>query len=286
MAITYLQDLSRAAAAVYLYLDPPSGPSHLRLARRYDDVFPALPSGAGNVEIYAGPLTSGVLDWHEVVPGVPHWYAPYYLTGLTWTRGPARSITPTIQTHAPTRDSLDVIRERVEVGLNALVAAGHLRHPRQHFTVLTAPPVLEDAVFPAVAVHLDQATADQHFIGGFIGNSVTEGGQVRTDEGWWARYQVQVEAWSLNPDERRLLRRALRDILVAGRDVLELIGLLELEVSLADSEDFQSYNAPLYHTVAKLSYLAPDVIWSEAMPLREIIYPTDITGEDAAAALS
>lgn len=279
MAITYLQNLSRAAAAVYLYLDPPIGPSHLRLVRRYDDDFPASPTGAGNIEIYAGPLTAGVLDWHEVVPGVVHWYAPYYLTGLTWTRGDERSITPTIQTHAPTLDSLDVIRERIEVGLNALLADNHLRHPAQHFSVLTAPPLLEDTVFPAVAVHLNQATTDQHFIGGFIGNSTTEAGQVRIDEGWWSRYQVQIEAWSLNPDERRLLRRAFRDILVAGRDVLELLGLMELEVTWIDDEDFLPNNAPLYHTAAKLSYLSPDVIWSEGAPLREIVYPDDITGE-------
>ncbi len=285
MTIKYLQDLSRAAAAVYLYLEPPVGPSHLRLVRRYNQVFPALPTGAGNTEIYAGPLTAGVLDWHEVLPGAVHWYAPYYLTGTTWTLGTAHSITPTVQTHAPTLDSLDVLRERVEVGLNALLADGYLRHPRNQFSVLTAPPALEDACFPAVAVHLDQARADTHFIGGFIGNDTTETGQVSTNEGWWSRYQVQVEAWSLNPDERRLLRRALRDILVSGRDVLELIGLMELEVSLADSEDFQSYSAPLYHTLAKLTYLAPDVIWSEAAPLREIVITDDITGEAAADAL-
>lgn len=282
MTIKYLQDLSRAGAAVYLYLDPPAGPSHLRLVRRYDATFPALPTGTGNIEVYAGVPTGGILDWHEVVPGAVHWYAPYYLTGATWTLGTAYSITPTIQTHAPTLDSLDVIRERIEVGLNALLADGYLRHPRNQFNVLTAPPVLEDACFPAVAVHLDQAVADTHFVGGFIGDDTTEDGLQRETEGWWARYQVQVEAWSLNPDERRLLRRALRDILVSGRDVLELIGLMELEVSLADSEDFQSYNAPLYHTVAKLSYLAPDVVWSESTPLSEIALPVEITGEDAA----
>ena len=60
---------------------------------------------------------------------------------------------------------------------------------------------------------------------------------------------------------------------------------MELEVSLADNEDFQSYNAPLYHTVAKLTYLAPDVIWSEDAPLREIVITDDITGEAAADAL-
>ena len=142
MTIQYLQDLSRAAAAVYLYLDPPDGPSALRLVRRYDATFPALPTGTGNIEVYAGVPTGGILDWHEVVPGAVHWYAPYYLTGATWTLGTAHSITPTIQTHAPTLDSLDVIRERIEVGLNALLADGYLPDPPCEFLPGAAPPVL------------------------------------------------------------------------------------------------------------------------------------------------
>ncbi|MCK7579799.1 MAG: hypothetical protein MZV65_31660 [Chromatiales bacterium] len=53
---------------------------------------------------------------------------------------------------------------------------------------------------------------------------------------------------SLNPDEPLRLRRAIRDTLIAARDVLELCGIQELDVTLADDEDFQSYNAPLYRT--------------------------------------
>lgn len=36
----------------------------------------------------------------------------------------AQAVVPAVQTHAPTLDSVDVIRERLEIGLNALVEAG------------------------------------------------------------------------------------------------------------------------------------------------------------------
>jgi len=284
MAIQYLRNLDRAGAAVYLYLLPPDA-AELRLIRRFDDTFPLAPTGAGNIEIYAGLPVCGVIDWHEVLPGVEHFYAPYYRVGDTWTLGAIHSITPSLQTHQPTLDSLDVIRERVEVGLNSLVSQGFLHHPRGQFTVLTAPPVIDDSCFPAVAVRLEQATSDQHFIGGFIGSAIVDD-LLNETEGWWSRYQVQVESWSLNPDERRLIRRCLRDTLIAGRDVLELTGIMELDASFSDSEDFQQYSTPMYLTRASLNYLAPDVIWHSSLPLRVIEYPNEITVEDAIEAAS
>lgn len=279
--IRYLQDLNRAGAAVFIALAPPCGAVQMRVLRRWDDAFPSdAPDDPDAFVVYAGGAQAGVLDWHEVVPGVEHWYAAYYSIAGLWSRSDPVSITPSVQTHAPTLDSLDVIRERVEIGLNAMVTAGHLRHPRGRFAVLTAPPVLDDVVFPVVAVHLEQATPEQHFIEGFLGEEILEDGSWRDFEGWRSRYSVLAESWSLNPDERRLLRRAMRDVLVASRDVLELCGIQELDVTLADDEDFQSYSAPMYRSHARLSYLAPDVVWVETQPIAEVTMSIDIQAED------
>lgn len=272
MAIQYLQDLARPGAAVFLYLaDIPCAARQLRVLRRWDANFPEQPiEDAHTFAVFGGAPQAGVLDWHGLVPGVEHWYADYYWVDGVWQRGEPRAVVPTLQMHPPSLDSLDVIRERTEIGLNALVQAGVLRHPRGQFSVLTAPPVLDDVVFPAVAVHLEQAAPDQHYIGGFFSADVLESGCWRDGEGWRSRYSVMIESWSLNPDERRLLRRAIRDTLAASRDVLELCGIQELDVTLADDEDFQSYNAPLYRTHARLSYLAPDVIWVQTPPIRDL----------------
>jgi hypothetical protein len=264
MTIHYLQDLARPGAAVFAALaDIPCGARQMRVLRRWDANFPDAPvEDAETFAVFGGAPQTGVLDWHGLVPDIPHWYAVYYLVDDAWQRAEPQSIVPTRQVHPPSLDSLDAIRERVEIGLNALLDAGHLRHPRGRFTVLTAPPLFDDVAFPAVAVHLEQATPDQHFIGGFIGEERLENGCWQETAGWRSRYAVSIEAWSLNPDERRLLRRAIRDTVIAARDVLEMIGLQELEATVSDDEDFQSYNAPLYRTQTRLSYLAPDVVWS------------------------
>ncbi|MCK7579800.1 MAG: hypothetical protein MZV65_31665 [Chromatiales bacterium] len=141
-----------------------------------------------------GAPDTGVLDWHGLAPGVEHWYADYYWVDGVWQRSEPRAVTLTVQVHPPSLDSLDVIRERVEIGLNALVQAGILHHPRGAFGVLTAPPVLDDIVFPAVAVHLEQATPDQYSTGGFIGSDWLETGCRRDTEGWRLRYSVLVQS--------------------------------------------------------------------------------------------
>ena len=62
--------------------------------------------------------------------------------------------------------------------------------------------------------------------------------------------------WSLNVDERLVLRRALLSILMANRDVFEEAGMTELDVSFTDMEDFMSYSAPVYQAVGTVSCVA------------------------------
>jgi len=259
--IIYAQDLHRAGAAVYLALSPPAGVSHIRIERRYDDQFAELPGGPDTVPIYAGEPAVGALDWHDVLVGVPHWYAAYGLANGAWARlGSAVSVTPTAQPQAPRLDALDVLRERLEVGFNALLAAGVLTHPRGRFQVLLAPPALDDVAFPAVSIQLEQAAPDQQYIGGCLAEQVTESGDWEDQAGWYARYHVQVGLASFSPDERRLLRASLRDILISNRELLEWLAIQEMEVSLADHEDFSTYAATLYCTTARLIFLAPCTI--------------------------
>jgi len=259
--IAYAQDLHRAGAAVYLALRAPADVSHLRVERRYDDQFADLPGGPDTTTVYAGPPADGVLDWHEVLVGVPHWYAAYGLKRGVWVRyGSPVSVTPTAQPHAPRSDALDVLRERIEVGLNALLDAGVLTHGSGRFRVLFGPPALDGVEFPAVSLQLEQAAPDQQYIGGYLAAEVTESGDWSTQAGWYARYHVQVGLWSLNPDERRLLRASLRDILISNREIFELLGMQEMDVSLADHEDFTSYSATVYISTARLVFLAPCTI--------------------------
>lgn len=262
--ILYLQDLSRPGAAVLVTMAFPCRAQQMKLLRRWDNAFPEIPDDPQASVIYADEPVASVLDWHAVLPGIEHWYQPYFFLDGTWQRsGEPRVIVPTVQAHEPSMDSLDVIRERLEIGLNALLRNGLISHPRGVFAVLTAPPIIDDNAFPMIAVRLQQGASETHVIGGYFGTESLESGDVREFDGWLSRYRVQVEIWSLNPDERRLLRRAVRDILVANRDILEVLGLQELDVTFGDDEDYESHSATIYRTHASLSYLAPDVVWTD-----------------------
>ena len=267
--IRYLQNMKRPGAAVFVSCHPPEGTYRVRVCRRYDDAFADVPEAEDGFVVNDSALT-GALDWRGVIPGVEHWYAAFYLGPDGWTRSEPKAVTPTAETHAPYIDSLDVIRERVEIGLRALVDADILTHPRGHFAVLTAPPQFEDIIFPAVAVQLDQASPEEQFVGGFLGEELLDDGDIRDFSGWRSRYTVEIGAWSLNPDERRLLRRSLRDIIIANRDVFDVLGLQELTVSMSDSEDFQSYASPLYMSVLRCMYAAPDIIHSDSGAIADI----------------
>jgi hypothetical protein len=287
--IRYAHNLDRAGAAVYLALACPSAVDFIRVERRYAD--PAdhaeaeQPGGAGATLIYAGPPTDGVLDWHEVLVGVPHWYVLYGRdVGGTWGRlGAAVDLTPTAHGQTPRLDAMDVLRERLEVGFNALLASGILAYPDARIRVLLGPPAIDHVAFPAVAVNLEQAAPDQQYIGGALLESHTESGDWEAQAGWYARYHVQVGIWALNPDERRLWRAALRDTLIANREVLEWLGIQEMETSLSDHEDFNTYAAPLYCTTASLRFLAPCTITLTVDALRDVVTAVVVTPESARA---
>lgn len=239
----------------------------MRVLRRYDAAFPPDPDnpGVGSVQVAGGDrVTRFAVDWQNVVPDVEHFYAPYYLIDGAWELGEAKSIVPSVQVQPISNDSVDLLRERIEAGLNALVDVGLLQHPEGRFDVMLGPPQFETVVFPAVALQTEVNNQDEQFIGSFLGSSMIGERTSRDFRGGFARYTVNVATWSLNPDERRVLRHALRDIIQANRDLLEMLGIQELEYSLRDDEDFQSYNAPIYRVIATLNYMAPDYIEDDA----------------------
>ncbi len=261
MSVVYLNNLDRSGGAVHLVLCPPVGATQLVVLRRHDDAFnDDFTQDQSSVVIYRGGITNSILDWQGILPCVPHWYKPFYYVNNEWQSAAAQSITPTIETHPPLGDSLDVVRERVEIGLNALVAARHLHHPRQRFHVLTAPPQMDDVVFPCVAVYLSRNNQEEQFVGSFISEGKWDNNQVHGIYGGLGRYSVQIITFSLNHDERRLLRLSLRDILIANRDLFESLGMYEMQYNFHDDEDFQSYSAPMYRTTCEMDYLAFDVI--------------------------
>ena len=76
-------------------------------------------------------------------------------------------------------------------------------------------------------------------------------------EGWLANVQIQIIAWSLNPDERIEMCKAIRRIIQANLPLFDYEGIIKIEISQRDLEDSTSYQASVYQSMCNFSCLAP-----------------------------
>lgn len=238
--------------ALRLFLQPPQGASQIRLLRKISDDFTgADDSGAtivGDDGKYILPLIVqypvAFTDVQGLVNGQVYYYRPYYWVSGAWTTDASVTATPAANYYRVNPEPLDILRTRLGLGLANEVTAGRLRHKTGAIPVLNAPPQFEDTPFPVVSVHLQNDAPEVRGIGDQI-TAWDDEGDDRVG-GWLARHQIDVMAWSLNPDERIALRQALKRIVIANLAVFDQLGVEQIEFSQSDSEDLQSYNAPVY----------------------------------------
>jgi hypothetical protein len=257
----------RCGGAIYVGLEPPCEALEWRLLRKAasavgedEDPFASVADPAAEVLISGREV--GTVDWYGLRDGVPYYYGGFWWDGAAWTASDPLLAVPAAVVQAPRQDPQEVIRERLEHGLNALLAAGHLRHPRNRFEVLTAPPQVETAVFPLAVVQLLSDTPQEHVLGDMLDIRESDADGTETEyDGWFSRYQIRATAFALNPDERRLLRRALKEIIIRNKGVFQSAGMMLVDCALSDTEDFQtSYSAPLYLTLMEITCTAASVI--------------------------
>ena len=138
--------------------------------------------------------------------------------------------------------------------------------------VLTAPPAFDDTYWPVVTVHLGNDASGERGIGEIVAHDSgpDESGFITEREGWLSRVSLTIVAWSLNPDERGLLRRAIHALVIGNLPVFEAAGMQQIDLSQDDTEDFTSFDAPVYQTVSTLRCIAPAVVSSESLAIREI----------------
>lgn len=185
--------------------------------------------------------------------------------GTRWQSSPIRSLSAGRSARDPTIDPLTLLRDRLMLGLADEVEAGQLHPHTGRIPVLTAPPQADTTAWPLVTLHLESDTAAERAIGEQLNRDRRSvDGLWWETEGWLSRYDLRVIGWSQNPDERFALRRALKRLIVGNLPVFAAHGLLTPDWSQQDSEDFTTYNAPVYQTVGTFSCLAPTLLtWPE-----------------------
>jgi Tfp pilus assembly protein PilV len=243
--------------AASILLNPPLTTVKLRILRNLTGTFTDQNSAT---LIYEGTETS-IVDTAALDNGIVVYYKPFYYNGTTWTTAAAKSITPNLTIVNRTVDVLSLVRDRLDLGLNALVTRGDLKHPNNIIPVLTASPQIEDTVFPIVTVHLTSDNDETHFIGDMeIIDQYNLDGTFTETSGWLSQYTLEIVVWSLNGDERKQVRSAMKSILQANIPIFSANEMEEISLQYADQEDFQSYNAPIYMANCTMRCLAPSVI--------------------------
>lgn len=263
-----------------------SGASRLRLLRRPDDAFTGPDDAAAYLVAEcdvadAGEFESAVLDTHMLVNGTRYHYRLYGEVGAAWDLLGEGSAVPAATYGDESVDVLSLVRERLEAGLRVEVQRGTLRPKGGAIAVLSAPPVFEETRWPVVVVSVQNDGPQVRALGEMLEEDETDGFDWTEHDGWLASQVVNVQGWSLNPDERIALRKALRRLVVANLPVFAAAGLQLVEFHQTDDQDFERYSAPVYITQGRFSCLAPVQVTSEVDAIDSVETTATIHGVDA-----
>lgn len=268
--ITFMQPLS-AGSSFRIIVSMPFGATRYRLLRRTDADF-AGADDAGAFPVYEGRLHC-IIDAIGMVDGTEYFYLDYHYINGQWQAGPrVMAGTPSAFYRGNSVNVQDILRYRLEMGLIEELKRGTLKHQTNRIPVLVASPAFDETRWPLVTIHVAMDASQERYLGEVL--NTDEFNEVADvwddDEGWLSRWQVAVIGWSKNADERKALREALKRIVVANLPIFDSEGMLNVEFSQQDVDDFVNYGSPVYESVGTLSCLARTAVTSAVSPIREV----------------
>lgn len=270
MAIQMIQAL-HIGNAIRILLAPKTGSVKWRLLRKKTQNFTGHDDENANL-IHEGTDRT-ILDDAFLVNGTAYYYALYVYNGTAWAVDGISTGTPLAIVEDLGTDVLEIVRTRLDEGLQGLVKRNLLHHGKQKIQVLTAPPLYEDTVWPVVTVHCQNDSSGERGIGEFGGNDQfdEDAWSWNTAEGWLSNWQLVIISWCLNPDQRMILRRAIKTVLIGNLPVFDAHGMTQIDVSQSDTEDLQSYSAPVYQTITNITCKAPSIAKGVDPAIRTVI---------------
>lgn len=249
MHINFLSPMS-CGNAVRMILTPTVGVTQWRVLRNETGVFANASDPAAFIVSDGSERT--ITDFRLLVNGVVYFYAIYELVAGVWGAPAIRSATPLARFEDMSVDPQEVVRERLELALQSLIQRGKIVLTKPSIPVMSIPFYSQGSDLPVVTVLYGSGSAVLHAIGDGIGSDMTDGESFTSFKGWHDSVTLEVSAWSLNAQERNVLRRALEAAIAVNLEVFIDAGLMMPEVqSIQDSEDTQAMNAPVYQTVIR-----------------------------------
>lgn len=252
-------------------MQPPAAATRIRLLRKESDDF----SGWDDADaiVISDGTERCVTDINGLINGVPVFYRAYYQIVGAWAQTSVFRAVPEATFLDRSVDPMTLVRDRLELGFKVYVDRGQINHDRGFVPVLTASPQIEDVPLPLVTVHLASDSPDLRSLGELNANDVFSGedGMWHSVEGGYSRTDLTIVAWSLNSDERIVMRNALKAVLMANLSVFDAAGLLMVSWNLSDLEDFQTYGAPVYQAMCRFTCYAPSAVESVDPAIRDVV---------------
>lgn len=246
--------------ALKLYLTPPANAEYWRVLRKgTDDI--ADENDPYALVAYEGDDRAFV-DCASLQNEVRAYYTPFYRINGAWVRGQGNYGTPVSIYEDASTDVLSLVRDRLEAGLTVEVERGNLMNELGYIQVLTAPPAVHMNIsFPLVTVTLEEESPSVRGIGEDVSGQYTdeEDDTWLEEEGWLANVRLNMVGWSLNPDERIELRKAIRRVIVGNLNVFAAKGIVlpQLSLSDADAVNGEYGDTPLYLVAGDFTCTAP-----------------------------
>lgn len=246
--------------ALRVFLTPPQNAVYWRVMRKgTDDI--AGPDDEYAIVAYEGDDRQFV-DSAFLTNEVRAYYTPFYRINGAWVRGNGNYGTPLSTYEDYSTDVLGLVRDRLEAGLAVEVQRQTILNDLGYVQVLTAPPnVNMNISFPLVTVTLEDESPSVRGIGEGIEDEFidAEAEEWLEQDGWLASVKLNIVGWSLNPDERIELRKALRRVIVGNLSVFADKGVILPELTLTDVDacNGEYGDTPMYLVAGDFTCTAP-----------------------------
>ena len=246
--------------ALKLHVTPPSGAEYWRVLRKdTDDI--SGPDDVNALQAYEGD-DRVFIDTVSLMNEVRAYYTPFYWISGAWVRGSSNYGTPTPTYEDYSTEVVSLVRDRLEAGLTVEVQRGNILNELGYVQVLTAPPnVKMNISFPLVTLSLEDESPSIRGIGeeDFGDYEDDDAEEWLESDGWLANVRLRLDGWSLNPDERIELRKAIRRVMIANFHVFASKGVILPHLTLSDTDAVNGEfgNTPLYLVTGEFTCTAP-----------------------------
>lgn len=274
--------------AVRVLLAPPAGTVRFVLLRKTSNSFTGWNDPAAGVVLdsdQTGLGSTAAVDTNGLTNGTAYFYAEFSTVDrATWIESSVVSVTPASAYETGGPDYMALIRDRIELALNASLPA-FLPNHRGKLQVLTSPPQYDNANWPVVTIHLNSDSNSDDAIGQTIaaGTYDSIGHTWLESDGWLSQFNVQVIGWSVNPDQRIQLRKLIKAAVLGNVAVFNDAGIIDMTLSISDLDDFESYSAPVHQAVATIGGIAPFTVGATEPEVTSVIVSATAVENDVTA---